>query len=114
MPPGLYLDPSNGTRGPSPLSALGPLGGLGRLGEFANVVPRLLRLPLTLPLGLALIKCESELDREGIVGDVLFFQAFWNERGWVGAFNGAALSGVITWGKEELPGCWGWVLGSGS
>ena len=37
----------------------------------------------------------SELGREGIVG-VLFFQAFWNERGCVGAFIGAALSGAVT------------------
>jgi len=81
IPPGLYLDPSKDARGFNPLSALGPLGGLGRLGEFANVLLRLVRLALTLPLGLALIKCESELGREGMVGDVLFFQEFWNERG---------------------------------
>lgn len=92
--PGLNLDPSNDVRGLRPLSALGPLGGLGRLGEFANTPPRLPELLLTPPLGLAFIKCESELGREGIM-DGLFFQEFWNERGWVGAFIGAALRGVV-------------------
>ena len=81
IPPGLYLDPSNGVRGFNPLNAFGPLGGLGRLGEFTNALLRPLRLLPTLPLGFALIKCESELGREGIGGDALFFQAFWNERG---------------------------------
>ena len=110
--PDLNLDPSNGEREFNPLSAFGPLGGAGRLSGLVNVLLRLLGL-LAPPLGLALSRWESELDREGIV-DELFFQVVWNERGWVGGFNEDALSGVVDWRGEVLPGCCGWTLGERS